>query len=133
MLISSVDYCGFSCIFIPESPVVFTLPLTNATVQEGQSVTLTCETNKPSKQVTWLKNKKKLASSETSKAVDEGISHSLTLTNVTLAESAEYMAKIGDVTTSAVVTVEGKTNSSYIHVPVLFDVFSDNILRHQIN
>ena len=102
-------------VFILESPVAFTLPLTNATVQEGQSVTLTCETNKPSEKVTWLKNKKKIASSETSKAVDKGISHSLTLTNVTLAESAEYMAKIGDVTTSAVVTVEGKINS-FTHI-----------------
>ena len=94
---------------------MFTLPLTNATVQEGQSVTLTCETNKPSKQVTWLKNKKKIVPSETSKTVDKGVLHSLTLTNVTLAESAEYMAKIGDVTTSAVVTVEGKINS-FTHI-----------------
>ena len=79
----------------------------------------------------WLKNKKKIVPSETSKAVDEGVLHSLTLTNVTLAESAEYMAKIGDVTTSAVVTVEGKINSFTHFIYLYFLIyFFDNIFRH---
>ena len=77
------------------------------TIPEGDNATFTCVTSKPEK-VQWFKNGKKITKpSKRIQLHDDGPEHKLTIDKSELDDGAEYMAKIGDESTTGKLTVEG--------------------------
>ncbi len=94
---------------VSETPVTFTVPLKDQTVQEEESVTLECEVSKPDQKVKWLKNGKEVKPDKkrgiTIKV--EGTKHILIISKTLVEDTAEYKVKIGDQETKGKLTVEG--------------------------
>ena len=90
-----------------ELPCTFTQPLTPLIVAESDAATLVCETSKSNQAVTWLCNGKPISPNEHVKLESDGNKHSLSIDKANVDDSAEYTAKIGNVETSAPITVEG--------------------------
>ena len=93
---------------ILEAPVTFTGPLKDTTVEEGEEVTLECETSKPGQKVDWYRDGKKIMKSDKRATVaSDGVKHKLTIKDAKLPDAAEFTAKVGDVDTAAKLTVSG--------------------------
>ncbi len=89
--------------------MTFTSPLKDITTSEGETVTLECELSKAGQPVEWLRNGKKIPKSDKNVTISaEGPKHSLTLKDVKVDDSAEFTAKVGDVSTAAKLTVQGQ-------------------------
>ena len=88
-------------------------------------MTLECELNKPDVPVKWLKDGKELTPDDRVKfSVDQYI-HQLVMTDVTLDDTAKYSCVCGDVSTEAMVTVEGENlDKTFSGSPSLNNTFS---------
>lgn len=87
-------------------------PLKSISVREGDTIILsTVITGNPTPTVTWYKNGKPITKPKPKK---DGNTYSLTITNCTKEDSAEYTVKavneLGTIESTALVTVEGKNN-----------------------
>ena len=85
----------------------FTAQLEGATVAENASASFTCQTNDEEADVTWEIDHKPLPDSDKYKKEDEGITHTLTISDLTPQDSCEVSATFGDQSTSASLVVEG--------------------------
>ena len=83
------------------------MPLKDTTVDEGDSVTLECETSKPGQKVKWLKNGKEIKSDKKRKITSDKASHKLTIPKCDTDDAAEYTVQIGDVSTTGKLAVNG--------------------------
>jgi hypothetical protein len=88
--------------------VEFTKPLEDQTVKEKETLTLTCELNKPDKKVKWLKNGKEIKPDKRIKFSVDQYQRQLIMTDVTLTDSDKYTCVCGDVSTECTIKVEGK-------------------------
>lgn len=94
-------------ILISELPVEFTKPLTDQTVKEKETLTLTCELNKPDLPVKWLKNGKEFKPTDRIQFSVDQYLHQLVITEVTLEDAAKYRCVCKDVSTTCTIKVEG--------------------------
>ncbi len=74
---------------------------------EGQSLTLTCEVNKPNVQSKWLKNGEEIPASDRIEMTVDDVRHTLTIPKSELDDESVYKCVIKDRKTSARVTVKG--------------------------
>jgi hypothetical protein len=89
-------------------PVEFTKPLTDQTIKEKETLTLTCEVNKPNAPVKWLKNGKEIKPNDRVNYSVDMYLHQLVITDVTLEDASKYRCVCKDVSTTCTVKVEGK-------------------------
>lgn len=106
MLTSLYEYTSI-VILISELPVEFTKPLTDQTVKEKETLTLTCELNKPDLPVKWLKNGKEFKPTDRIQFSVDQYLHQLVITEVTLEDAAKYRCVCKDVSTTCTIKVEG--------------------------
>ena len=79
---------------------------------ETRTETFECELSKPNQKVTWLRDGVELDVADTHYKISTAeCTYSLTVVNCTLDDTAEYTLRVDDVSTSATLLVEGKTNS----------------------
>ena len=97
---------------IPEAPIKITKPLKDKKVKEQETATFECELSRPVEEVTWLCNGKPVALDDRVKVTSDGKKHSLTFTKAVMDDAAKYTIKIGDVESSAKLTVEGRLGIS---------------------
>lgn len=93
--------------FPTEKPLEFITPLLEATCNEGDTVTFTCEVSQDKVKPTWTKDGKKLVPSEDVIIESVGKVHKLTLKNATLDDRAEYTISVKDKESTAPLFVEG--------------------------
>ncbi len=107
-VVRSVYRCIAPC--FSETPVTFTVPLKDQTVQEEQSVTLECEVSKPGQKVKWFKDGKEIKPDKKRGILPkvDGTKHILTIPKSVVEDSAVYSVKIGDQETKGKLTVEGR-------------------------
>ncbi|WAR10976.1 TITIN-like protein, partial [Mya arenaria] len=79
-----------------EPPSQFIIPLNEASCQEGEEVTFTCEISEDKIPARWFKDGDKLEPSEKYVMKQDGRRHSLTVKNTTLDDRAEYTVKLKD-------------------------------------
>lgn len=91
-----------------EAPVTFTSPLKDTSVPESETASFTCELSKPDKKVTWFKNGKEIVPDEHFEVKVEGTLHTLNIKDSLMDDSAEYTVKLGDDTSKAKLTVQGR-------------------------
>ncbi|KAH9498303.1 hypothetical protein Btru_006488 [Bulinus truncatus] len=89
-----------------EAPLEFTIPLSEQTCKEGETVTFTCEVSEANLPATWFKNGKELLLSDLVIASVDNKTHTLTLKNTPLDAAAEYTIRIKDKESSARLNVE---------------------------
>ncbi len=83
-------------------------PLSDTTVTESDSVSFTCELNKPNKKVTWYKDEVEISLSDTHYTItSEDYSYNLVINDSTLSDTGNYRMAVEDVSTSATLTVNG--------------------------
>ena len=93
---------------IAEVAIEVTIPLSDIETVEHKTVTFECELNKPNKEVTWYKDGTALSVADAHyKITTEDFKYTLTVVDCNLDDGAEYTMKIGDVSTSAKLIVEG--------------------------
>lgn len=95
---------------IAEMAKEFTMQLGDTVAIENTDASFTCETNDDEADVTWMLDKKPLPDTDKYKTRSEGVTHSLTIHDITPSDSCEVSATFGDQTTSANLVVEGKGN-----------------------
>ena len=86
----------------------FTIKLSDTTAEESETVQLSCEVSKPDVTVDWVLNKEVLAPSEKFDIAQDGVTHTLTIADVTPDDSGTYTARVGSNETSAALTINGK-------------------------
>ncbi|GAB1597548.1 hypothetical protein Ahia01_000031300, partial [Argonauta hians] len=89
-----------------ESKVEFTQKIKDVKVKEKEQAVMKCEVSKENLKVTWKKNGKEIKSDDHLKIVADVKVHQLIIENVTLEDIGEYSCVVGDVSTSAVLSVE---------------------------
>ncbi|XP_075703653.1 obscurin [Rhinoderma darwinii] len=92
-------------IIVNALPAVFTEQLRNLQVSEGDAVTLHCELNKPDLSVEWRRGDVTMTPGNRTIMKQEGQANELLIRDVTVRDSGEYSCRCGDVTTSAVLSV----------------------------
>ena len=100
---------------VPEIEAEFTVKLSDTTAEESETVQLSCEVSKPDVTVDWLLNKEVLAPNEKFDMTQDGVTHTLTIADVTPDDSGTYTARVGGNETSASLTVKGKFRSVTFH------------------
>ena len=98
---------------IPEAPAKVTKPLKDKKVKEEETATFECELSKPVKEVTWLRNGEPLSPDDRVKVTSDGKKHTLTIDKAIVDDATKYTIKIGDVESSAKLTVEGTWGVGY--------------------
>ena len=89
-------------------PLKFTALLENQEAAADESVTFSCQLTKPGEQVTWFKdNEPLLLTEERYQMVNMDCSYQLVIPKVTVEDCGEYMIKVGDLQSTAVLTVNG--------------------------
>ena len=111
------DFCPFSnpsltTFIFPETPLEITIPLHDTKASEHTTVTLQCEVSKPDVKVTWMHNDTEVQLGPKYESIDEGTIHKLVIHDVTPDEAADYTIKVGDVTSTGHLHVEGRQDSS---------------------
>ena len=87
-----------------------TVPLSDTEVTETQTVNLWCELSKPNQTVTWYRDGADIPLTDTHyKISNEEFRYTLAIDNCLLEDGAEYSMACGDVSTSATLTVGGKS------------------------
>ncbi|KAM3929260.1 obscurin, partial [Leptodactylus fuscus] len=86
-------------------PVVFTEELKDLQVSEGEAVTLHCTLNKPGLTVEWRRGETAMTPGDRVLIKREGQAHELLIRDVTAKDSGKYSCRCGDVTTSALLSV----------------------------
>ncbi|XP_069815234.1 obscurin isoform X2 [Dendropsophus ebraccatus] len=86
-------------------PVIFKEQLTDLQASEGDTVTLHCELNKPELTVEWRRDDVTVTSEDRTTVRQEGRAHNLIIREVTVKDSGKFSCQCGDVTTSALLSV----------------------------
>ena len=99
-----------SGIFSPfsEAPLEFTIPLSEQTCKEGETVTFMCEVTEENLPAQWFKAGVELKPSDVVSMVTEGKVHRLVLKDTQLDDAAEYTVVIKDLSGSAKLVVQGQ-------------------------
>ncbi|XP_069770989.1 obscurin-like isoform X13 [Narcine bancroftii] len=97
-----------------EVPVTVTIPLTNITAMNGESVKLECEFSRECMNATWLKNDQPIEMSSKNEIISNGMKHYLIIHNCSGEDEGKYTCMVtSDIKTSAEVTLDGTS------IPVL--------------
>lgn len=97
----------------PEKLSVFSRELTDATVTEGEDLTLICDTTTSDSPVSWTKDGKALRPSARCQLSQEGHRAQLVITGATLQDGGRYKCESGGSWTSSIVRVHGKFLGSH--------------------
>lgn len=92
---------------LTEPPTQFIIPLNEATCQEGEDVTFTCEVTDEKIPARWFKDSEKLQPSDKHVMKKDGRVHTLTIKDAQLEDRAEYTIELKDRKSSAPLFVEG--------------------------
>ena len=84
-----------------------TLPLKDQQIKEGDDVTLECTVTKPDLTAEWTKDGSLIEPSEKIIPKSADKTHSLLIKNVEIDDAAEYIVKVGDVTSKSKLEVQG--------------------------
>lgn len=93
--------------------VKFIRQLENVVALKGKSLTLQCEVNKPKGDVQWLKDGQDISPSRRYTIRAQSRERSFTIHQLVEEDAAEYTCESTDDKTSATVTVESKSFSSF--------------------
>lgn len=96
----------------PEKPSVFSRELTDATVTEGEDLTLVCETTAPDSPVCWTKDGKALRPSPRCQLSQEGHRAQLVIKGTTVQDGGRYKCESGGSWSSSIVRVHGELPGS---------------------
>ena len=95
-------------LFYSEAPLEFTIPLTEQTCNEGETVTFKCEVTESDLPATWFKDGIEVNLSDQIIASVDGKTHTLIIKDTPLDAEAEYTIKIKDKESKAKLNVQGK-------------------------
>ena len=100
--------------FFAATPLSFTVPLEDVTVEQDEKITLQCELSKPNQKVTWLRNGKALSFKEKNRLniTADGAKHTLVIPKADLDDTAEFTCSLNGVKTQGKVTVKGSKVSN---------------------
>ncbi|XP_047393930.1 obscurin [Sciurus carolinensis] len=93
---------------VTEKPSIFSRELTDATVTEGEDLTLTCETTAPGTPVRWTKDGKTLRPSARCQLNYEGCCAQLVITGATPQDGGRYKCEAGGAWSSSIVRVHAR-------------------------
>uniref|UniRef100_A0A4W2F8C5 non-specific serine/threonine protein kinase n=2 Tax=Bos indicus x Bos taurus TaxID=30522 RepID=A0A4W2F8C5_BOBOX len=93
---------------VTEKPSVFSQGLTDATVTEGEDLTLVCETSVSDSPVCWTKDGKPLRPSARCRLTYEGRRAQLVITETTLQDSGRYKCEAAGAWSSSIVRVHAR-------------------------
>uniref|UniRef100_A0A8C6FW78 Obscurin n=1 Tax=Moschus moschiferus TaxID=68415 RepID=A0A8C6FW78_MOSMO len=93
---------------VTEKPSAFSQGLTDATVTEGEELTLVCETSTADSPVCWTKDGKPLRPSARCRLTCEGRRAQLVITETTLQDSGRYKCEAAGAWSSSIVRVHGE-------------------------
>uniref|UniRef100_A0A8C5XAV9 non-specific serine/threonine protein kinase n=1 Tax=Microcebus murinus TaxID=30608 RepID=A0A8C5XAV9_MICMU len=99
------DQRASAALRVSERPSVFSRELTDATITEGEDLTLTCETSVPDSPVCWTKDGKALRPSARCQLSYEGRRAQLVLSEATPQDSGRYKCEARGACCSAIVRV----------------------------
>ncbi|KAM4869513.1 LOW QUALITY PROTEIN: obscurin-like [Urocitellus parryii] len=92
---------------VTEKPSIFSRELSDATVTEGEDLTLTCETTAPDTPVHWTKDGKMLQSARCQLSY-EGCCAQLVITGATQQDGGRYKCEAGGAWSSSIVRVQAR-------------------------
>lgn len=98
----------YAFLYPPEKPSIFSRPLTDVTVTEGEDLTLVCETTAVESSVRWTKDGKTLRPSARCQLSHEGCQAQLRITGTTLQDGGRYKCEVGGASSSSIVRVHGE-------------------------
>ncbi len=90
---------------VEEIAVDFTVPLEDKTAFEKSSVDFVVELNKDTDKLKWYQDGEELVPEEGVRIIHDGLVHKLVLEDVLVEDSGKITAKVGDKSTTAVLTV----------------------------
>ncbi|XP_055284682.1 obscurin isoform X20 [Moschus berezovskii] len=93
---------------VTEKPSAFSQGLTDATVTEGEELTLVCETSAADSPVCWTKDGKPLRPSSRCRLTCEGRRAQLVITETTLQDSGRYKCEAAGAWSSSIVRVHAR-------------------------
>uniref|UniRef100_A0A8C4MIZ6 Obscurin n=1 Tax=Equus asinus asinus TaxID=83772 RepID=A0A8C4MIZ6_EQUAS len=93
---------------VQEKPSAFSQELVDASVTEGEDLTLVCETVTPDSPVCWTKDGKVLRSSARCRLTYEGRQAQLVITGATLQDGGRYKCEAGGAWSSSIVRVHAR-------------------------
>ncbi|XP_063470056.1 obscurin isoform X4 [Symphalangus syndactylus] len=93
---------------VTEKPSIFSRELTDATITEGEDLTLVCETSTCDSPVCWTKDGKTLRGSAQCQLSHEGHRAQLLITGATLQDSGRYKCEAGGACSSSIVRVHAR-------------------------
>ncbi|XP_043440422.1 obscurin isoform X37 [Prionailurus bengalensis] len=93
---------------VTEKPSVFSRELTDATVTEGEDLTLVCETTAPDSPVCWTKDGKTLRPSARCQLSQEGHRALLVIKGTTVQDGGRYKCEAGGSWSSSIVRVHAR-------------------------
>lgn len=85
----------------------FTIGLGDTSAVENTEAVFTCQTNDDETEVVWMIDNKPLPDSDKYKITSDGVTHTLTISDLSPSDNCEVSATFGDQSTSAKLTVEG--------------------------
>ncbi|XP_063563620.1 obscurin isoform X37 [Gorilla gorilla gorilla] len=102
------DQRASAALRVTEKPSVFSRELTDATITEGEDLTLVCETSTCDIPVCWTKDGKTLRGSARCQLSHEGHQAQLLITGATLQDSGRYKCEAGGACSSSIVRVHAR-------------------------
>lgn len=105
-----------------EKPGIFSRELTDATVIEGEDLTLVCETVASDSPVRWTKDGKALRPSARCQLSREGHRAQLVITDTTLQDGGRYKCEAGGVWSSSIIRVHGESPGRARQPPAILRV-----------
>nr|XP_054323022.1 obscurin isoform X3 [Pongo pygmaeus] len=102
------DQRASAALRVTEKPSVFSRELTDATITEGEDLTLVCETSACDIPVCWTKDGKTLRGSARCQLSHEGHRAQLLITGATLQDSGRYKCEAGGACSSSIVRVHAR-------------------------
>ncbi|XP_013365188.1 PREDICTED: obscurin [Chinchilla lanigera] len=102
------DQRSSAALRVTEKPSIFSQALSDATVMEGEDLTLRCETTAPDSPVLWTKDGKTLRPSTRCQLSFEGGRAGLVITDASLQDGGRYKCEAGGASSSAIVRVHAR-------------------------
>nr|XP_011770738.1 obscurin isoform X29 [Macaca nemestrina] len=102
------DQRASAALRVTGKPSVFSRELTDATITEGEDLTLVCETSACDSPVCWTKDGKTLRGSARYQLSHEGHRAQLLITGATLQDSGRYKCETGGACSSSIVRVHAR-------------------------
>ncbi|KAK7798725.1 hypothetical protein U0070_000242 [Myodes glareolus] len=93
---------------VTEKPSIFSQPLTDATVTEGEDLTLVCETTTLESSVHWTKDGRTLRPSARCQLSYEGCRAQLVITGTTIQDGGRYKCEVAGATSSSIVRIHAQ-------------------------